>query len=32
VQSIKAVKADQESQRLQHQFFEQSKRPLETPQ
>ena len=32
VQSIKAVKADQESLRLQNQFFEQSKRPLETPQ
>ena len=32
VQAIKAVKADQESLRLQNQFFEQSKHPLETPQ
>ena len=32
VQTIKAVKADQESLRLQNQFFEQSKHPLETPQ
>jgi len=32
VQSIKAVKADQESLRLQNQFYEQSKHPLETPQ
>jgi len=32
VQSIKAVKADQERLRLQNQFYEQSKHPLETPQ
>ncbi len=32
VQSIKAVKADSESLRLQNQFYEQSKHPLETPQ
>ena len=32
VQTIKAVKADQESLRLQNQFYEQSKHPLETPQ
>ena len=32
VQAIKAVKTDQESLRLQNQFFEQSKHPLETPQ
>ncbi len=32
VQAIKAVKADQESLRLQNQFYEQSKHPLETPQ
>jgi len=31
VQAIKAVKADQESLRLQNQFYEQSKHPLETP-
>ena len=31
VQSIRAVKADQESLRLQNEFFERSKRPLETP-
>jgi creatinine amidohydrolase len=30
--SIRAVKADQESLRLQNEFFERSKRPLETPQ
>jgi creatinine amidohydrolase len=32
VESIRAVKADQESLRLQNEFFERSKRPLETPQ
>jgi len=32
VQAIKAVKADSESLRLQNQFYEQSKHPLETPQ
>ena len=32
VQTIKAVKADSESLRLQNQFYEQSKHPLETPQ
>ena len=32
VQAIKAVKADQESLRLQNQFYEQSRHPLETPQ
>jgi creatinine amidohydrolase len=32
VASIRAVKADQESLRLQNEFFERSKRPLETPQ
>jgi len=31
VAAIKAVKADQESLRLQNEFFERSKRPLETP-
>ena len=31
VQAIKAVKADSESLRLQNQFYEQSKHPLETP-
>ena len=31
-ESIRAVKADQESLRLQNEFFERSKRPLETPQ
>src|SRR6267378_4248670 len=32
VQAIRAVKADQESLRLQTQFYEQSKLPLQTPQ
>ena len=32
VQAIRAVKADQASLRLQNEFFERSKRPLETPQ
>ena len=32
VQSIRAVKADQESLRLQNEFFERSKHPLNTPQ
>ena len=32
VQSIKAVKADQESLRLQNEFYERSKHPLDTPQ
>ena len=32
VQSIKAVKADQESLRLQNEFSERSKHPLDTPQ
>jgi creatinine amidohydrolase len=32
VQSIKAVKADQESLRLQSEFYERSKHPLDTPQ
>lgn len=32
VQSIKAVKADSESLRLQNQFYEESKHPLQTPQ
>jgi len=32
VQTIKAVKADQESLRLQNEFFERSKLPLQTPQ
>jgi creatinine amidohydrolase len=32
VQSIRAVKADSESLRLQNQFYEQSKHPLDTPQ
>lgn len=32
VQSIRAVKADQESLRLQNEFYEQSKHPLQTPQ
>ena len=30
--SIRAVKADQESLRLQNEFFERSKHPLDTPQ
>lgn len=30
VRAIKAVKADQESLRLQHEFYERSRRPLET--
>ena len=32
VQAIRAVKADQESLRLQNEFYERSKHPLETPQ
>ena len=32
VQSIRAVKADRESLRLQNEFFERSKHPLDTPQ
>ena len=32
VQSIRAVKADQASLRLQNEFYEQSKHPLNTPQ
>lgn len=32
VQSIRAVKADQESLRLQNEFYEKSKHPLDTPQ
>lgn len=32
VQAIRAVKADQQSLRLQNEFYERSKRPLETPQ
>ncbi len=32
VQSIRAVKADQESLRLQNEFYERSKHPLNTPQ
>jgi creatinine amidohydrolase len=32
VQSIRAVKADQESLRIQNEFFERSKHPLNTPQ
>ena len=32
VQSIRAVKADTESLKLQNQFYEQSKHPLDTPQ
>src|SRR5438093_2161299 len=32
VRAIRAVKADQESLRLQNEFFERSKHPLETPQ
>jgi len=31
VQTIRAVKADQQSLRLQNEFYERSKRPLETP-
>ncbi len=31
-QAIRAVKADQESLRLQNEFYERSKHPLETPQ
>ena len=31
VKSIRAVKADQESQRLQNEFYERSKHPLDTP-
>ena len=32
VQAIRAVKADQESLRLQNEFYERSKRPLDTRQ
>ena len=32
VQAIRAVKADSESLRLQNEFYEQSKKPLQTPQ
>lgn len=32
VQAIRAVKADQESMRLQNEFYERSKHPLDTPQ
>jgi hypothetical protein len=32
VQTIRAVKADQESLRLQNEFYERSKTPLRTPQ
>ena len=32
VQAIHAVKADQESLRLQQEFYERSKHPLDTPQ
>jgi creatinine amidohydrolase len=32
VQSIRAVKADTESLRLQNEFYEKSKHPLDTPQ
>ena len=32
VQAIRAVKADSESLRLQTEFYERSKKPLETPQ
>ena len=32
VQAIRAVKADQESLRLQNEFYERSRHPLETPQ
>ena len=32
VQAIRAVKADSESLRLQNEFYERSKHPLETPQ
>jgi len=32
VRAIRAVKADQESLRLQNEFFERSKQPLQTPQ
>jgi creatinine amidohydrolase len=32
VRAILAVKADQESQRLQNEFYERSKHPLDTPQ
>ena len=32
VQAIRAVKADQESLRLQNEFYERSKQPLNTPQ
>ena len=30
-QAIRAVKADQESLRLQNEFYQRSKQPLETP-
>jgi hypothetical protein len=32
VQAIRAVKADQESLRIQNEFYQRSKRPLDTPQ
>ena len=32
VRAIRAVKADQESLRLQNEFYERSKQPLQTPQ
>jgi len=32
VQAIRAVKADQQSMRLQNEFYERSKHPLDTPQ
>ena len=32
IQAIRAVKSDQESLRLQNEFYERSKRPLDTPQ
>ena len=32
VESIRAVKADQVSLRLQNEFYERSKHPLDTPQ
>src|SRR5205814_2904867 len=32
VQAIRAVKADQESLRLQNEFYERSRHPLDTPQ
>jgi len=32
VEAIRAVKADSQSLRLQNEFYERSKKPLETPQ